>query len=98
MESLYFLKFTGVIEGFYGEPWTITQRVKLIDQFIEFDGLNTYVYAPKDDFKHRQQWREIYTATELSNLKTVIDKCHANNINFVICYAFTEFTVTQSIS
>ena len=65
MESLYFLKFTGVIEGFYGEPWTITQRVKLIDQFIEFDGLNTYVYAPKDDINFRNEQASTIKQREL---------------------------------
>lgn len=24
-------------------------------------GLNTYMYAPKDDFKHRVYWRELYS-------------------------------------
>ncbi len=23
-------------------------------------GLNTYVYAPKDDAKHRSRWRDLY--------------------------------------
>lgn len=27
-------------------------------------GLNTYLYAPKDDCKHRMYWRELYTAEE----------------------------------
>lgn len=27
-------------------------------------GLNTYLYAPKDDYKHRMYWRDLYTAEE----------------------------------
>lgn len=27
-------------------------------------GLNTYLYAPKDDSKHRMYWRDLYTAEE----------------------------------
>ena len=27
-------------------------------------GLNTYVYAPKDDAKHRVYWREPYSVEE----------------------------------
>lgn len=27
-------------------------------------GLNTYVYAPKDDYKHRMYWRDLYTPEE----------------------------------
>ena len=26
--------------------------------------LNTYIYAPKDDLKHRAKWRELYTEDE----------------------------------
>ncbi len=81
------MKFTGVIEGFYGRPWTITQREELIEQFVDFGGLNTYIYAPKDDFKHRQQWRELYTQPELNSIKNVVEKCHENNITFVYAIA-----------
>ena len=27
-------------------------------------GMNTYVYAPKDDMKHRALWRQLYTTKE----------------------------------
>lgn len=27
-------------------------------------GLNTYIYGPKDDYKHRSAWRDLYTKTE----------------------------------
>ena len=27
-------------------------------------GLNTYLYGPKDDYKHRLFWREKYTEEE----------------------------------
>ena len=27
-------------------------------------GLNTYMYGPKDDIKHRREWREKYTDVE----------------------------------
>lgn len=27
-------------------------------------GLNTYMYAPKDDYKHRAYWRELYSVEE----------------------------------
>ncbi len=38
----------GVIEGFYGRPWTHQQRLSLID-FLADRGMNTFVYSPKDD-------------------------------------------------
>ena len=27
-------------------------------------GMNTYLYAPKDDCKHRMYWRELYSVEE----------------------------------
>lgn len=27
-------------------------------------GLSTYLYAPKDDYKHRMFWRELYSVEE----------------------------------
>ena len=27
-------------------------------------GLNTYMYAPKDDYKHRQFWKDLYSQQE----------------------------------
>lgn len=27
-------------------------------------GMNTYLYAPKDDVKHRAYWRDLYTVEE----------------------------------
>jgi hyaluronoglucosaminidase len=35
----------GVIEGFYGNPWTQEQRLDCI-RFIGARGMNTFVYGP----------------------------------------------------
>lgn len=37
-------------------------------------GLNTYLYAPKDDYKHRMYWRDLYTAEEAGEFQTVVIK------------------------
>ncbi len=26
--------------------------------------MNTYIYAPKDDLKHRAEWRDLYSTEE----------------------------------
>jgi len=52
----------GVIEGFYGQPWSQAERFELFDWMADW-GLNTYLYAPKDDLKHRAIWREAYSAS-----------------------------------
>ena len=72
----------GVIEGFYGQPWTARQRAQLITRMTQW-GLNTYFYAPKDDLKHRAIWREKYTDSELEPLRQLVDGCHRSNICFV---------------
>ena len=39
---------SGVIEGFYGPPWSRAERLQLFDWLAAW-GLNTYLYAPKED-------------------------------------------------
>lgn len=31
-------------------------------------GMDSYLYAPKDDYKHRAYWRELYTVEEAEHL------------------------------
>ena len=49
----------GIIEGFYGRPWSWDERADLM-RFCHERGMTHYVYAPKDDPKHRERWREPY--------------------------------------
>lgn len=49
----------GVIEGFYGTPWSHEDRLHVVAQLGAW-GMNRYVYAPKEDPLHRSRWREPY--------------------------------------
>ena len=72
----------GVIEGFYGNPWSHEDRLR---QF-EFYGkrrLNIYVYGPKDDPYHRTHWREPYPEAEAARLKELVQAAHRNHVQFV---------------
>ncbi|XP_013414451.1 protein O-GlcNAcase isoform X2 [Lingula anatina] len=71
----------GVVEGFYGRPWTIDQRRDLFRKMDRM-GLNTYMYAPKDDYKHRAYWRELYSVEEAEHLTNLIEAAKENNITF----------------
>jgi hyaluronoglucosaminidase len=51
----------GVVEGFYGVPWTFAERRKMLHTLAHL-GLGTYVYAPKSDPLHRADWRLPYPA------------------------------------
>ena len=72
----------GAIEGFYGQPWTPAERLQLFDWMAAW-GLNTYVYAPKDDLHHRALWREPYAADDADRLRGLIEACEARQIRFV---------------
>jgi hyaluronoglucosaminidase len=54
----------GIVEGFYGTPWTHEARADVMS-FLAPRGMNAYVYAPKDDAKHRADWRVAYDRSEL---------------------------------
>ena len=73
--------FTGVIEGFYNRPWTVYQRLDLFKKLNKYK-MNSYLYAPKDDAKHRAKWRDPYTNEECQDIKKLIDSCKQNNVIF----------------
>ncbi len=74
--------YRGVIEGFYGETWTHQYRLDLF-AFMGKYKLNTYIYAPKDDPKHRSEWRSLYTGRELEKMNELIKCATENNVHFV---------------
>src|SRR5688572_16036611 len=49
----------GIVEGFFGPPWSMQHRAAIF-QFGAARGMNTYLYAPKDDPYHREKWQEHY--------------------------------------
>uniref|UniRef100_A0A8C6KPW5 O-GlcNAcase n=1 Tax=Nothobranchius furzeri TaxID=105023 RepID=A0A8C6KPW5_NOTFU len=46
-------------------------------------GLNAYLYAPKDDYKHRMFWRELYSVEEAEQLMTLIAAAQEHGIEFI---------------
>ena len=56
------LLYRGVVEGFYGTPWSHEVRLSLINLYGKFK-MNYYLYGPKDDHYHScPNWR-LVTAT-----------------------------------
>ena len=76
----------GVIEGFYGEPWTHEARLDLIE-FCGRHGLNTWVHAPKDDPYHRKQWRDPYPDDELGRLGELVRAAERHGVDFAYAIA-----------
>lgn len=79
-------RYRGVIEGFYGRPWTHAQRLDMID-FLADHGMNTFVYAPKDDPFLRERWREPYDGERLALLAELLDRARARGVDLVPCLA-----------
>jgi hyaluronoglucosaminidase len=80
------VKVRGVIEGFYGAPWTHEERLDLI-RFCGAHGLNTWVHAPKDDPYHRELWREPYPDEELERFSELVREAKRCNVEFVYAIA-----------
>ena len=73
---------TGVIEGFYGSPWSHQDRLDVL-QFMGRVGLTHYYYAPKDDPYHRERWREPYPVEQAERLGELVSTARASGVTFV---------------
>lgn len=73
----------GVVEGFYGTPWTFEDRLSQLN-FYGDNKLNTYIYGPKDDPYHRApNWRIPYPANEAKAIEQLVDVANQNHVDFV---------------
>lgn len=72
----------GVIEGFYGKPWSFEERLSMFD-FMADHHYNTYVYAPKDDPYQRVSWGDLYPAAEAERMKQLVQGAENRRIRFV---------------
>jgi hyaluronoglucosaminidase len=88
------MRYRGVVEGFYGTPWSHEQRLATLD-YLGAHRMNTYVYAPKGDPLLRREWRRSYTEDELAELAQLVRHARRNRVDLVytlapglsICYA-----------
>lgn len=77
------LPYRGVVEGFYGTPWSHEVRMSLIDFYGKFK-LNSYLYGPKDDPYHScPNWRLPYPEKEAANIRELVAACNRNRVDFV---------------
>jgi len=74
----------GIVEGFYGKPWTHAQKLKGIGFFADCN-MNTYFLAPKDDPLQRFNWRSPFSANYLRDTAELIDQGKLHGIDFVLC-------------
>ncbi|UXA71322.1 beta-N-acetylglucosaminidase domain-containing protein [Xanthomonas prunicola] len=72
----------GTIEGFYGAPWSMSDRSKHID-FLARTKANTFIYSPKDDPYARDRWRDPYPKATLQALGKLAATAKRNHVDFV---------------
>lgn len=74
----------GVVEGFYGQPWSHSQRMRAIEHFGDFN-MNTFFIAPKDDPLQRFNWRSPFSETFIEEAKELSSHGKEHAIEFVAC-------------
>jgi hyaluronoglucosaminidase len=72
----------GIVEGFFGPLWSMQHR-EAIFQFGAARGMNTYLYAPKDDPYHRVRWTEPYPPKQWRMLLELIREAQRRKVDFV---------------
>lgn len=76
----------GIVEGFYGTPWSHQDRKSIIE-FLARYRFNTYMYAPKDDFYHRPKWTEFYPQKEGEKLAELFSLADEYDVELVYSIA-----------
>ncbi len=75
------IEFRGVVEGYYGRPWGTEGRLSLL-KFMGENGMNVFIYGPKDDPYHHARWREMYPEKETADFKRLLAVAKKNKIHF----------------
>ena len=75
--------YLGYIEGYYGNLLHWRDRLRLI-KTLKNNGMNSYFYAPKDDPKHRYNWRKKYSKNWLQKFKNFCLHAKENDIDVIV--------------
>lgn len=77
------IEFRGVVEGFYGTPWSHEARMRQLE-FYGRNKMNTYIYGPKDDPYHSSpNWRKPYPEKEAAQIHELVEQAARNEVDFV---------------
>ena len=71
----------GIIEGFYGRPWSWPVRWEWLD-FLAQNQFNTYVYAPKSDRWLRSDWQQTHPPEQFQKLAEFGMQCRKLGLNW----------------
>ncbi|HUO91225.1 MAG TPA: beta-N-acetylglucosaminidase domain-containing protein [Rhizomicrobium sp.] len=71
----------GLIEGYYGTPWSWSAREKAIAT-LKPHGYGFYIYAPKMDAFLRKRWREAHPLETSDALRELAARCQGLGVRF----------------
>ena len=71
----------GVVEGFYGKPWSWKEREETI-RFLAPHGYRFYIYAPKADPHLRRQWQEDHPPEIARRIRALAAACQSAGVRF----------------
>ena len=73
----------GIIEGYFGQPWSHSER-KLVAGEVRRLGYSFFHHAPKADAFLRRRWRERHPDAELAALADLASHCRGLGLRFGI--------------
>jgi hypothetical protein len=73
----------GIIEGFYGRPWTWANRKNAVAH-LKPHGYRFYLYAPKADVHLRLKWHADYPLETADHLRSFAAICKRSGVRFGI--------------
>ena len=71
----------GIVEGFYGRPWSWAERRDAI-AFLGPRGYGFFLYAPKADAHLRARWREPHPEAQAAELAAFGQACRTAGVRF----------------
>lgn len=71
----------GIIEGFYGKPWSWEARAQTIS-FLAPYGYRFYLYAPKADLFLRRRWHEPHPEEAATHLAVLAEHARNEGVRF----------------
>lgn len=72
---------TGIVEGFYGTPWSWQQR-RDYAHYLNRLGLDSYIYAPKGDAHLRHSWQRHWPEAQWVHLRNLAGHYAASGLCF----------------
>lgn len=74
----------GIVEGYYGNPWSHADRLDMMERFMGHAKMNVYIYGPKDDnYHHGSHVFDPYPEETATRLSEVARKGLENKVHFV---------------